>query len=313
MAETGAEIVRCPPERLQESLGLVLVELSPNQRQEVATTLLHVEDPHELANEPLWISLQSGEISGAAWGQRLSGNLAIFWPPRLNAGTDDAVADQLAAAVIADLDHKNIDLTQVLLESPSESEIERLRRLGFRHLADLDFLTCEAERFPRTHTSTDIQFEAYTGRERARLAGLIERTYEGTLDCTDLNGVRDIDDVIIGYQGTGVYRPENWFFVRFDNADIGVLLLADHPAAAYWELVYMGLVPEARGRGWGRQIVLQSQWLGRRAKIDRIVLAVDTSNLPAVRTYAKSGFHSWNKRSVYIRGGCRSAVIDVNS
>ena len=93
---------------------------------------------------------------------------------------------------------------------------------------------------------------------------LVERTYEGTLDCTALNGVRDIDDVINGYQATGVFRPENWLFVRSGGQDVGVLLLADHPQARHWELMYMGLVPEVRGRGWGRQIARYAQWLAPR-------------------------------------------------
>ena len=36
-----------------------------------------------------------------------------------------------------------------------------------------------------------------------------------------------------------------------DGRDVGVLLLADHPRARHWELMYMGLVPEARGTGLG--------------------------------------------------------------
>ena len=40
-----------------------------------------------------------------------------------------------------------------------------------------------------------------------------------------------------------------------------MLLLADHPKARHWELMYMGLVPEVRGRGWGRQIARYAQWL----------------------------------------------------
>ena len=98
-----------------------------------------------------------------------------------------------------------------------------------------------------------------------RLADVIQRTYEGTLDCTALDGARDMDDVIDGYKATGVFRRQNWMFVRHGGADVGVLLLADHPAARQWELMYMGLVPEYRGSGWGRQIAHYAQWLARGA------------------------------------------------
>jgi ribosomal protein S18 acetylase RimI-like enzyme len=77
--------------------------------------------------------------------------------------------------------------------------------------------------------------------------------------------------------------------------------LADHPAARHVELVYMGLIPPARGRGWGRQIVLQAQQMANRLDRDRIVLAVDAANEPARAIYSAAGFKAWDQRSVFLR------------
>jgi ribosomal protein S18 acetylase RimI-like enzyme len=82
---------------------------------------------------------------------------------------------------------------------------------------------------------------------------------------------------------------------------VGVLLLADHPKGRHWELMYAALVPEVRGRGWGRQITRYAQWRARGANVERIVVAVDAANLPAVAMYRDSGFDSWDERSVYVR------------
>jgi ribosomal protein S18 acetylase RimI-like enzyme len=65
--------------------------------------------------------------------------------------------------------------------------------------------------------------------------------------------------------------------------------------------MYTGLIPEARGRGWGRQITQHAQWMARQAGIERIVLAVDSVNVPAIRMYQSTGFEMWDKRSVYVR------------
>jgi ribosomal protein S18 acetylase RimI-like enzyme len=116
-----------------------------------------------------------------------------------------------------------------------------------------------------------------------------------------LNGVRDVDNVVTGYQASGSYRPELWQLVRAHGEDVGMLLLADHPKAGHWELMYTGLIPEARGRGWGRQITQHAQWMARQADIERIVLAVDSVNAPAIRMYQGTGFEMWDKRSVYVR------------
>jgi mycothiol synthase len=80
-----------------------------------------------------------------------------------------------------------------------------------------------------------------------------------------------------------------------------VLLLADHPSARHWELVYMGIVPQARGRGWGRQITQHAQFLARRHNIERIVLAVDAANSPALAMYRSAAFEPWDRRTVYVR------------
>jgi ribosomal protein S18 acetylase RimI-like enzyme len=130
---------------------------------------------------------------------------------------------------------------------------------------------------------------------------LIEETYEQTLDCTALDGVRRVNHVVNGYQATGIFRPENWLIVRADEEDVGVLLLADHPQAGHWELMYMGLVPNVRGHRWGQLITRHAQWMASQAGVERIVLAVDAANEPALAMYRRTGFEMWDRRTVYVR------------
>jgi ribosomal protein S18 acetylase RimI-like enzyme len=307
MSTAPLEIVRCPPALMVEALAIVLCDLAPSQRRDVARAVLDVDDPTELANEPLFIAQRGEDVRGAAWGQRQAGNYAVFWPPQILPGEDEHTELQLAENVVRALDETGIDLAQSLLPAPDASTIKLLQHVGFRHLADLMYLSCEATRFPVVAPEpSDIEFENYATTQRGRLIRLIERTYEGTLDCTALNGVRDLDDVINGYQNTGVFTAENWQFVRCGGSDVGVLLLADHPKAKHWELMYMGLVPEVRGRGWGRQVARYAQWLGRDAAVERILVAVDAANVPAANAYRSSGFEMWDRRAVYLRFPAKS-------
>ncbi len=89
--------------------------------------------------------------------------------------------------------------------------------------------------------------------------------------------------------------------MRHSQRDIGCLLLADHPESNQWELVYMGLVPEARGRGWGAKIARHAQWEAQRAGRERLVLAVDAANRPAVAMYQQAGLFAWDRRVVLLR------------
>ena len=302
MERDPLEIARCPPHCLAEALTLVLSDIAPSQRGEIVRGLLKFDDPAELVNEPLYIALRGERLCGAAWGQRQTGNIALFWPPQLVPGEDDQTALQLAKSVIRVLDDTAIEMTQVLLPSSDAEAAPILQAVDFHHLAELLYMSCEADRFPTgPPTASELEFEAYSGAKRGRVMAIVERTYERTLDCVGLNGMRTINDVITGYQGTGVFRPENWRIIRRCGQDVGVLLLTDHPQARHWELMYMGLVPESRGQGCGAAITQYAKWLARSAGVERIVLAVDAANTPALRMYRTAGFEMWDRRSVYVR------------
>jgi ribosomal protein S18 acetylase RimI-like enzyme len=302
MPGVSLEIIPCPPQRIAEALALVLSDVAPGQRREIAGRLLDVDDPTELSGEPLYVALRKDRLCGAAWGQRQPGDIAVYWPPQLAPGESDETAILLTQAVVGALDNTTIELTQTLLPSRGAPTARVLKATGFSHLADLLYMYCEAERFPtETPDFPELQFVRYNASRRSRLMKIIARSYEQTLDCVPLNGIRTVDNVITGYQNTGVFRPENWLLVRGRNRDAGVLLLAAHPKAGHWELVYMGLAPEARGRGWGRQITRYAQWLARQAGVARIVVAVDSANAPALKMYRTAGFEVWDRRTVYVR------------
>jgi ribosomal protein S18 acetylase RimI-like enzyme len=135
----------------------------------------------------------------------------------------------------------------------------------------------------------------------ASLSALIERTYSSTLDCSRLDEARSMEHVLTGYRRTGVYRPEWWIIAGYRGHDVGCVLLADHPEHDQCELMYLGVVPEWRGHGWGRELASYAQWLARRAGRERIVLAVDDANWPARQIYDGLGFQLWDRRSVYVR------------
>jgi mycothiol synthase len=303
MTSAAPEITACPMNCRVEALSLVLCDIAPSQRKQIAATLLESSsDRAELAGGGLFVAMRSGSLRGAAWGQRQPGNTAVFWPPQLVPGEIHQTAYQLASAVATEFDRAQIAMTQTLLSPGDTGHVEVISQIGFRHLADLLYLSWETGQIgvPSAEES-GLDFVSFDPSQPDRLSALVERTYEGSLDCAALNGTRNIRDVIAGYRATGVFHAENWLIAQRDGQDVGVLILADHPQARQWELVYMGLVPEARGCGWGRQIAQYAQLMATRAHVERIVLAVDVVNEPALRLYRAAGFQSWDQRSAYVR------------
>ena len=82
---------------------------------------------------------------------------------------------------------------------------------------------------------------------------------------------------------------------------MGCLLVNLHPDVNHAEIVYLGLIPEVRGRGWGLLLTRRAQQLARERHCERVVLAVDAANEPAARLYADAGFSQFDRRAIWIR------------
>jgi ribosomal protein S18 acetylase RimI-like enzyme len=249
----------------------------------------------------LLVALRAEEVVGGAWAQLQPGRTASISPPAVVAGEPASTADRLLDELLQASASGHAQLAQVLLEQDHGADFERLVSRRFEHMTDLLYLVSLASAFPEAESATPLTFEPFSESQQSRLSALVERTYEETRDCPQMNGLRDMADTLAGYRAAGSFDPARWFFLRHDGQDVGCLLLADHPEHRQWELVYVGLVPEFRGRGWGVEVVRHAQFLASRARAKCLLLAVDAANEPAVAMYGEAGFTAWDRRSVLVR------------
>ncbi len=90
---------------------------------------------------------------------------------------------------------------------------------------------------------------------RRRMQKLLPDTFIDTLDCPALNGLRSADDVLEGFlNGTNFRQVKDWELLQVNGELAGCLLLRLH-TIGLMELVYMGLIPNWRGKGLGEQLV----------------------------------------------------------
>src|SRR5690606_38925319 len=143
--------------------------------------------------------------------------------------------------------------------------------------------------------------EPYTDEARNDFLVALDASYEETLDCPELRGLRATSDVLEGHMATPTFDPALWTLMRLNGAPVGVLLLNPSPASRSVELVYFGLARAARGRGIERTLLRHGLRLvaGRREK--HIALAVDERNEPARGLYASEGFRRVFSKSAFIR------------
>jgi ribosomal protein S18 acetylase RimI-like enzyme len=258
-----------------------------------------------------WRSITASDATGTVVAAIIArcypGNMAAVWPPQVcrsgnstNAPQAEALCDDLLQRLIKILARDSLTLLQVTLPSDDPSG-ERLLRNQFRFAAELLYLSCAAECFPAEPPRGELCFEPYTTVDLRALTAIVEETYRQTLDCPALNGLRTTAEVIAGYQASGTSGTEHWRLIRHRDQLVGCLILAEHAPHAVLELIYMGIAPQGRGRGWGAEVVEYAKWLSGTIKMSQLVLTVDEANHPARRIYDSAGFSSWDRRRVFLR------------
>jgi mycothiol synthase len=187
-------------------------------------------------------------------------------------------------------------------------------RAGMERLAVLASLRRKVtEADARTAGPEEIVWKRWTPWRRRKFARTIARTYEGSLDCPAMAGLRTAEEALATHRATGVFRAGAWHLAMEARAGhgsprrareaVGIVLVSEVEGRG--DIVYLGVVPEARGRGIGRALAAQAIRDTARMGLPALGLAVDTANEPAVRLYAQAGFKEVRQRLVWFVPGER--------
>lgn len=204
--------------------------------------------------------------------------------------------------------------------SSDTSSVHRwCRGFALEPVADLDYLSGPVVASERSRLTFDA-FDWTVGedglpRDWSAFAALIEQTYQDTRDCPVISRFRTAEQTMRGYAVSASLAGQFWWFARDREAtsrgDIaGVLILGVHGAARATEtdpppvveIVYMGLVPAARGRGLGRSLVHHAMSAARTIGAERLILAVDRNNAPAADHYRAAGLEPMLWEQVWCGG-----------
>jgi len=218
-------------------------------------------------------------------------------PPQMVIGTlCDAICQHWAA--------RGVHLAQLLIDPQHTQLRDAYVACGFDVLADLLYLSrspAESSPPPPISLPKDMELLNYCPARHGLFASAIAGSYQQSLDCPGLNGRRDIEDVLAGHRATGQFDPSLWYVLTERSEPRGVLILSPTPYSDSLELVYLGLTPEARGRGLGAMLLELALWQVRRAGKRQISLAVDSRNVPALKLYYRHGLKRIASRTALIR------------
>jgi ribosomal protein S18 acetylase RimI-like enzyme len=243
--------------------------------------------------------------AGAVLAECLPGRAAVVMMPQVAAAEDRA---QCGTALLLGLDeilleHQTL-LAQALTIDRSEEGTRPFLNARYSIVGDLFYLAAnlvDAISLRASFPPYPVDLIAHPPGNEERWIPLIEETYLKSLDCPAVDGLRPTRDVLAGYRDIGTPRDDWWFIARHEGRDVGCLILADHAPAKHAELVYMGLIPDVRGRGWGVYLAEQAKRIAVQSTADQLVLSVDAANVPALRHYQTAGFRFWEQRTILIK------------
>jgi mycothiol synthase len=258
----------------------------------------------------LWVAERRGRVVWVLLPVLSPGRTALLLSPTVPpSAAERAAAGGLLDEVAAALAARGVDLAQALLDPTDVVARDLFAGRRFVAMAELIYLSAEPRRRPPAPPPLPdgLAWVAYGPRTHGLFKRAIAATYEDSLDCPALNGVRDMDDVVAGHQASGEFDPALWRLLCRPAVDpaaepdpLGVLLLSRIPQARAVELVYLGVAPAARGRRLGDLLVRHALTAVVDQGMARLTLAVDARNAPALKVYYRNGM---------ARAGAKLAVM----
>jgi ribosomal protein S18 acetylase RimI-like enzyme len=249
--------------------------------------------------ENLWVARRGKDVCGLQLCAPLGGACFLFWLPVTEAGEPE-VEDRLVAAALAWCRQQGGKVAQAILPPAEAGSAAVLLRHDFDHVTQLFYLTHDLHALPDEPLTGGVRFEPYSTRNEARFREALAGSYEDTLDCPEMNGVRSVDEVLAGYRGTDRFHPERWQLIVAGSEPAGVLILTELPDGPAWDLSYVGVLPEFRRRGLARAATRVALQMTRKAVALELRAAVDIRNVPALSLYRSLGFEQGETRDVHL-------------
>lgn len=302
-SEATFECRRVERGEIEPALRLLLSDSSHGASDDQVLDFLAFALHRRIDVNNLWVAMADGRIAWTLLPVPSPGRtMLLFSPSRIRRQTPLRAVRELVQAVASHMRQQQVDLAQLLIDPRDQAIIHAYDACGFEQLAELVYLqktvragSCMPPLPP------GVSLQVYTQESHPHFARTILRSYEGSRDCPALNGRREIEDIIAGHKSAGEFDPQRWLLLLEHGQPVAVLLLSRSPHSDGVELVYLGLAPEARGRGIGdlmMQIAFAQVAADQRMQLS---LAVDAQNNPALKLYYRHGMHRVSSRIAMLR------------
>ena len=221
----------------------------------------------------------------------------ITMPKFLAKYNNDKNVAAILHCCIKEIPKDKVDIIQTFIDPSNIKDLKLLTEAGFSFFGDIILM----KRQPSVEDihislSKEIEWRNYSGGNHTDFLRVLKETYEGTLDFVRLPRSKDIEKIVAGHKSIRLFREDCWFSAHKKGSPVGVLLLNYLPFRKSFNLTYMGVVKDMRGKGYGKELVKKAIQICSGEQKTEITLAVDPENIPAYRIYKEMGFEEKEKK-----------------
>ena len=287
-------------DRRNEALGYLLTGRTPRPGRHAQAEAFDQTIRRRAVQVDLWWALRKGRCVAAAMTAENPGRSAqLFYGPP-GRGADTQVAAELIRSLCAATLARNVAFIQAVTERRQRRIKAVLAAAGFEHLAELDSMQIDLPHASPDRTGPSLRWRTRQQWRPNELADVLTATYQESLDCPKLNGLRGPGDVIAGHQSLGVFCPQTWWIVDVDDRAAGCCLVNDTSDPSAGMIVYLGVAAPLRGRGLGRTMIRHVADVATRRGKSALTLAVDLRNTYALNVYRAEGFRVIDSRTALL-------------
>lgn len=299
-AGIAAECRAARPDEIRQALALILGTNGKPAEDEQVSSFLQFASQRGIDLGNLWVLAQSGRPAWAILPVVSPGKTMLLLTPTVRPGGLDV--GRLIDAVCERFTGSGVHLAQALLDPADDAARAVYTSHGFCEIAELLYLSAFVAGAPApVPLPKGFSLQTYAPELHTLFARAILASYNESMDCPALNGVRDVEDIMAGHKASGEFDPRFWFLLSETDTARAVLLLTRVPRSDTAELVYLGLTPESRGRGIGDLMVRYAYWAVRQMGLSSLTLAVDARNVPALKLYYRHGMQRVGSKVALMR------------
>jgi mycothiol synthase len=298
------------PDEHVAALTLAFQHLEQPQQLQKIWVAQEMIERGELDPQGIWIAIDGTGIAGCMIAIAIH-RAAVIWPPRCRISSIEPaiIENKLVHCVVEHLQKTGNRIAHCLLMPEEESSGESLLRNGFQLVTRLlylrHYLELSADELAKAETLTYCTASEANVTE---LETVVSATYVDSQDCPELNHVRSAADFLASHRTAKEHDPKLWWIAFNEDEPVGVILLNQTESDTF-DLAYLGVVPHARKRGIGRELVRKALFEAKAAGMLSVTLALDQRNELARNLYYRAGFELFDERVVFLRSLGRSSFF----